>query len=112
MDCSCISASTFRRSISMSNLSLPTREYKYYTLRMVSLASLVNAWRCDRSLGGIAGSNPAENMSVSLFSSVVCCHKRLLASPVSWSRAECGVSEYDRDASIIRRPCRRVEKKI
>jgi len=42
-----------------------------------------------RSQAGIAGSNPARSINVSLF---------------EWIHAECGVSECDCKASIMRRP--------
>jgi hypothetical protein len=68
-------------------------------------------------LAGIAGSNPAGGRgSVSLVS-VVCCQVKVLAkgsSLVQRSPTDCGVSECDRAASIIRRPwhisvCRAME---
>jgi hypothetical protein len=62
---------------------------------------------CGRSLAGPAGSNHAEDMDVSLVS-VVCCQAEVSAtgwSLVQRSPTECGVSECDSEASIIRRPC-------
>ena len=56
------------------------------------------AWICCRSIAGIAGSNPV---------SVVCCQVEVSASVLSLvqkSSTECGVSECDRVASIMRRP--------
>ena len=54
------------------------------------------------------GSNPAEAMAACLsLVSVVCCEVEVNAlrwSLVQRSPTECGVSEYDREASIIRRP--------
>ena len=73
---------------------------------------------CGRSLAGFAGSNPARGMGVYLVS-VVCCQVEFFASAwslVQKSPTECGVSEGDRVASIMRRPwptrgCCAMEKK-
>jgi hypothetical protein len=54
-----------------------------------------------RSLAAIAGSNPAGSMDVS----VVCGQVEVSASGwllVQRRPTECGVSEYDREASIMR----------
>jgi hypothetical protein len=56
---------------------------------------------CGRSLAGIVGSNPVAGMDVCLLC-VVCCHVEVSAtgwSLVQRSPTECGVSEYDREAS-------------
>jgi hypothetical protein len=63
---------------------------------------------CDRALGGIAGSNTAAGMVVPLVS-VVCCQVEGEVSASSWSLVqmsptECGVSECDREALIMRGP--------
>ena len=64
------------------------------------------AWVCGRSLAGIAGSNSANGRIMSLVT-VVCCRVEVSAmvrSLVQRSPTECGVSECDRKASIMRRP--------
>jgi hypothetical protein len=71
------------------------------------VAARSRAWVCDRSLAGNAGSNlaGAKDVCVSLVS-VVGCQVEISApgqSLVHRSRTECGVSEYDREASIMRR---------
>ena len=53
---------------------------------------------------GIADSDPAGGMDVSLLLSVVCCQVQVSAkgrSLVQRSHLECGVSECDREASIM-----------
>jgi hypothetical protein len=60
----------------------------------------------NRSLAGTAGSNSAGGMYVCLLR-MWCCQIEVSAtrrSPVQRSHTECGVSEYDREASIMRRP--------
>jgi hypothetical protein len=63
---------------------------------------------CSRSLAGIAGSNPSGHVDVSMsFVSVGCCQVEVSAwgwSLVRRSPTDCGVSECDREASIMRRP--------
>jgi hypothetical protein len=69
------------------------------------VAALSNTWVCGRSLAGIVGSN-----SAGVWMSVCC--KCCVLSEVSvsgWSlvhrnRTECGVSECDRESSIMRSP--------
>ena len=59
-----------------------------------------------RSLAGIVGSNLAEVIDVCFFVSVVCFQVEVTAwgrSLVQRSPTECGVSECDREASIMRR---------
>jgi hypothetical protein len=69
----------------------------------------------DRSLVGIAGSIPPGHGCSSLVSALVSAHGRLLAPR---STTECGVAEYDCDASIMMRPwpttsnCASEEKEI
>ena len=68
-------------------------------------AARSKAWVCGRSLAGTAGSSPAEGMDFCLL--WVCCQVEVSAT--SWSLVqgrptECGVSECDHEASIIRRP--------
>ena len=66
------------------------------------VAARPEAWVCGRSLAGIAGSNPAEGMDV--------CHERCMLSGRGLcfglitrpeESAECGVSECDRESSIM-----------
>ena len=62
------------------------------------------SWVCGPSLAGIAGSNPVGGMDMSLASAVFC---QVEVSASGWSLiqrspTECGVSEGDREASIIR----------
>jgi hypothetical protein len=59
------------------------------------------AWVCGRSFAGIAGSNPAGDMGVSLLLGIF--------SASGWSHVqrnptERGVSECNQEASIMRRP--------
>jgi hypothetical protein len=64
------------------------------------------AWVCGGLLVGIAGSNSDGGIDV-LFVNVVFCHIKFTASARSLlqrSPAECGVSECDMEASIMRRP--------
>ena len=73
----------------------------------IPVAALPKAWVCGRSLAGIAGSNAAEGRGCLSVVSVVCCQVEVSASGrslVQRSLTECGVSEYDREASILRRP--------
>ena len=80
------------------------------------MAARFEPWGCDRSLAGVAVSNPAGAW-MSLVS-VLCCHVEVSAS--GWSLVqrhptECGVSECDREASIMRRSwhtggCRAMKK--
>ena len=63
------------------------------------------AWVCGRSLVGIAGLNPAGSMAVCLVNAV-CWQVEVSSSgwsPVQRSPTECGVSQCDREASIMRR---------
>ena len=62
---------------------------------------------CGYSLAGTAGSNPAGGMDVLSLMSVECCHVEVSASGCSLvqkSSTERGVSECDREVSIMRRP--------
>jgi len=71
----------------------------------VPVATGSGAWVCDHPLAGLLGSNPAGAwMSVSC----ECCVSSgrglcdgLITRP---EESECGVSECDREASIMRRP--------
>ena len=70
------------------------------------LAAPSRTWVCDRTLARIADSNPAGGMDVSLVSRVVrqtsvrrACHSSRWVLP-----SECGGSECDREASIMRSP--------
>ena len=56
-------------------------------------------------LVGITGSNPAEGLRYLFIVNVLCCEVEVSASGwslVQKSLAECGVSECDREASIMR----------
>ena len=85
----------------------------------IPVAALSKARVCGRSLVGIAGSSPAGGVGCLHFVSVVCSQEEVSAS--AWSLVqrnitECGVSECDREASIMRRPlptsgCCAMEKK-
>ena len=71
--------------------------------RPILVAARSKAWVCSSSLAGIAVSSPAVAMDV-LF--VVCCQVEVSAtgwSLVQSSPTDCGVSECDREASIVRR---------
>ena len=69
------------------------------------MAARSKAWVCGRSLAGIAGSNPAGGMDMSLVS-VVCCQRSLRQADHS-SRgvlpSVACLTECDREASIMRR---------
>ena len=75
-------------------------------------------WVCDRSLAGNAGSNLAVTMDVCVcvcvcLVSVVGCQVEISApgqSLVQRSRTECGVSEYDRESSVMRRTHQRITR--
>ena len=65
------------------------------------------AWVYGRSLAGIAGSNLAGWHGCLSFVRVVCCQVEVSSSGLSLvqrSPTECGASEYDPEASILRRP--------
>jgi hypothetical protein len=72
---------------------------------VIPVAARYKTLACGRSVAGIVGSNPAGDMDVSLVN-VVCCQVRLSAwgggSLVQRSPTECGVSECDREASVMR----------
>jgi hypothetical protein len=61
-------------------------------------------WVCGRSLAGIASSNPAGGMHMFLVS-VVSCQVEVFVTGISLvqrSPTECGLSECDGEASIMR----------
>jgi hypothetical protein len=69
--------------------------------------NLSKALVCGRSIARIAGWNPAGDMDVCLFLCVVC--SQVEVSTLGWLLAQrnptdCGVSECNREASIMRRP--------
>jgi hypothetical protein len=69
------------------------------------LAARSMAWVGGSSRAGIAGSDPAGTMDVSLLLVLCVVRQRSLRrawSLVQRSSTECGVSEYDREASIMR----------
>ena len=83
------------------------------------MAARSKAWVCGRSLAGIVGSNPVRGMDFCLLC-VVCCQVKVSEtgwSLVQTSPTECGVSECDHEALIMRRPwptggcCAMVKKK-
>jgi hypothetical protein len=72
----------------------------------IPVAVRSKAWVCGRSLVGIAGSNPARGHGCLSLVSVVCCQVDVSVtcrSLVQRSPTECGVSECDREFSVIRR---------
>ena len=83
-----------------------------FTIRMLTNGQ--SQWSCGlrrrtaaARLPGIEGSNPIGSMDVCLLFSVVCCQVEV--SVMGWSiiqrsPTECGVSECDREVSIMRRP--------
>jgi hypothetical protein len=71
------------------------------------VAARSKAWFCGQSLEGIAGSNPTVGIGVCLFSVLCVVQVQVSASGLSLvqrSLTDWGVSECDREASIIRRP--------
>jgi hypothetical protein len=78
---------------------------KYSRYVPIPVATQSKAWFCGRSLAGIAGSNPARGIAV--YVSVMSCQVDVSVSGwslVQRSPTECDVSDYDREASIVRRP--------
>jgi hypothetical protein len=71
------------------------------------MAAFSKARVCGRSLAVIAGSSPAGGVGCLHFVSVVCSQKEAYTSASSLVQrnvTECGVSECDREASIMKRP--------
>ena len=69
--------------------------------------AVFKAWGSDRSLAGTAGSNPTGGHGSFSLVSVVCC--RVDASVTGWSlvqrsSTDCGASDYDCEASTMRKP--------
>jgi len=80
---------------------------KYIQTRLIPVTARSKAWFCGRSPTGIPGSNPTGGHGCLSVVSVVCCHVKLSGS--GWSLVqrrptECGVSECNREASIMWRP--------
>ena len=80
------------------------------------VASGFKASVCSHSLAEITGSNPAGSMDVSLFGVCVLSGRGPCDGMINRPE-ECDVSEYDREASIMRRPwptrgCCAMEKKV
>ena len=74
--------------------------------RPIPVATRSKAWVCGRSLAGILVSNPTGTWTL-VSVGVVCCQVEVSATGRSLfkrSPRECGVSEHDREASIMRRP--------
>jgi hypothetical protein len=61
----------------------------------IPLAAQSKAWVCGLSFAGTAGSNPAGDKDICLLVMLVVVRQR--------SPTECGVSEYDPEASIMRK---------
>jgi len=65
----------------------------------IAVAARSKAWVCGRSLAGIVGSKPTGGMDV-------CCECYVLSGRglcvVQRSPTDCGVSECDRESSIMR----------
>jgi hypothetical protein len=87
----------------------------------VPVVSRSEAWVCGHSLAGIVSSYPAGGIDACLLWGGGCCQVEVSASGwslVQRSPTECGVSECDREASIMMRPwatggcCDRGKKKI
>ena len=73
----------------------------------MQVAARSKAWACGRSFAGIAGSNPTGGHECLSAVSVVCCQVEVTAkgrSQVQRSPAECGVSECDSEAWIMKIP--------
>jgi hypothetical protein len=72
------------------------------------VAARSKVWVCRLSFAGTAGSNPTEGMDVCLSVVIVAyCQVEVSAtsrSLVQRNPTECGVSGYDRESLIIRRP--------
>jgi hypothetical protein len=78
----------------------------YKVLRPIPVAARSKLWVCGRLFAGIVGSIPAGAWCLSVVS-VVCCQVQVSAtgrSLVQRSPTECGVSECDRESSIMSRP--------
>ena len=76
-------------------------------LNQSQVAGRSKVWVCDRSLAGIAGSNPAWRMRVCLFKCRACGQVEVSAmgpSLVQRSPTECGGYECDLETSSTRRP--------
>ena len=84
----------------------------------IPVAARSKTWVWGRTFAGIVGSNLAGGMDMFLVS-VVCCQVDVSASAwslIQRSPTECGVSECDREVSLMRKPwptrdCRAVVKK-
>jgi hypothetical protein len=89
----------------LKNYSLRYTAYTNIMEQMaIPAAAQSKVWVCGHSLVGIAGSNPAGGMDVCLL--WVLCVVIVEVSASGWSLVqrsptECGVSECDREASII-----------
>jgi hypothetical protein len=87
--------------------------------RPIPVAALFKAWVRGRLFAGTAGSNSAGGMHDCLLRVFECCQVKVSEtdwSLVQWSPTECGVSEYNPEASKRRKPrstrgCRATERK-
>ena len=81
---------------------------RFYGKKPIPVVAPSKARVCGRSLAGIASSNPAGGMDVSLsIVSVACCQVEVCATGrllVQRSPTKSVVSECDLETSIIRRP--------
>jgi hypothetical protein len=77
---------------------------RYSSQRPIQVATRSKAWVCCRSLGGIGGSKPTGGMDAY----ILCAVSQVVVSTTLWSLVqrsltECGVSECDREPSIMKR---------
>ena len=74
----------------------------------ISGSARSKTWVCNRSLAGDCGFDSRREHGYWFLVNVVCCHVQVSVSGWSLVRrgpTECGVSEYDHESSIMRRPC-------
>jgi hypothetical protein len=91
---------------------MPNRSRRILNRSNINSAARSKAWVCGRSLAGTASSNPTGDIRCLSVVSVVSCQVEVSAtswSPVQRSTTKRGVSESDREASIMGpRPIRAV----
>ena len=88
-----------------SGLRIPVIVYGFFSILPIAMATLSKEWVCGHSCAGIAVSNPAKGIDVSVSD----------WSLVQISPIKCDASECDRETSTMRRPfstrgCRATEK--